>query len=294
MSEEESPRRSARPRRRAMAVAVAVVVGLVVGALGGLAAHLWWPGKDGGSQASAAAPAGSRAETVGSAMLAQRRAGVDVQARELGASDSFHGQARLDLVDADTAKAATHVAYDGGEGHPWYPPEVVLIGDRATITPHEGMAAPGTGPGGEYRTEPDATAAAEDDADLHAALETRWLAQPAHIEALLDGATGVRTEQDGGTRTLTGSTPLRALAADPAIGALYRPYAAARPGDTVRFTLVVTARDLPKSLKTRVPSAADTATGYESFQVEYRDWAKGEPITARPGPSPAPQWTATD
>ncbi|MGV2918290.1 hypothetical protein [Streptomyces alfalfae] len=292
MSEEESPQRSARPRRRAMAAAVAV--GLVTGAVGGLAAHLWWPGKDGGSQPSAAAPAGSRAETVRSAMLAQRRVGVDVRARELGAPDSFHGQARLDLVDADTAKAATHVAYDGGEGHPWYPPEVVLIGDRAAVTPHEAVTGPGSGSDSGYRTEPDATAAAEDAADVHAALETRWLAQPAHIEALLDGATGVRTEQDGGTRTLTGSTPLRVLAAAPAIGPLYRPYAAARPGGTVRFILVVTARDLPKSLKTRVPSAADTATSDESFHVQYRDWAEGEPITARPGPTPAPQWTATD
>ncbi|MFD4635636.1 hypothetical protein ACFVYR_38085, partial [Streptomyces sp. NPDC058284] len=150
-------------------------------------------------------------------------------ALKLGAPDSFHGQARLDLVDAGTAKAATHVAYDGGEGHPWYPPEVVLIGNRAAITPHEAVAGPGSGPDGEYRTEPDATAAAEDDADVHAALETRWLAQPAHIEALLDGATGVRAEQDGGTRTLTGSTPLRALAADPAVGALYLPYATDRP-----------------------------------------------------------------
>ncbi|MGV9883037.1 hypothetical protein [Streptomyces sp. NPDC003006] len=227
-------------------------------------------------------------------MLGQRRVGVDVRARELGAPDSFHGQARLDLVDAGTAKAATHVAYDGGEGHPWYPPEVVLIGDRAAITPHEAVAGPGSGPDGGYRTEPDATAAAEDDADVHAALETRWLAQPAHIEALLDGATSVRTERNGGTRTLTGSTPLRALAADPAVGALYLPYATDRPGCTVRFTLVVTARDLPKSLKTRVPSAADTAAGDESFQVKYRDWAEGEPITARPGPTPAPQWTATD
>lgn len=170
MSEEESPQRSARPRRRAMAAAVAV--GLVTGAVGGMAAHLWWPGKDGGSQPSAAAPAGSRAETVRSAMLAQRRVGVDVRARELGAPDSFHGQARLDLVDADTAKAATHVAYDGGEGHPWYPPEVVLIGDRAAVTSHEAVTGPGSGSDGGYRSEPDATAAAEDDADIHAALET--------------------------------------------------------------------------------------------------------------------------
>ncbi|MEU8959935.1 hypothetical protein AB0C93_37245 [Streptomyces sp. NPDC048518] len=290
MSEEASPPHSARPRRRALAAAVAA--GLVAGALAGLAAHRWWPGDNDGPKPSAAAPAVSRAQSVRSAMLAQRLVAVDVHARELGATASFHGQARLDLVDAGTAKAATHVAYDGGEGHPWYPPQVVLIGNRAAITPHQAVAGAGSGPGGGYRTEPDATAAAEANPDLHAALETRWLAQPAHIEALLNGATAVHTEQAHGTRTLTGNTPLPALAADPAIGALYRPYAADRPHDTVHFTLTITTRDLPKSLKTRVPSAADTATGNESFQVNYHDWAKGHPITARP--APPPQWTTTN
>ncbi|MEU1120905.1 MULTISPECIES: hypothetical protein [unclassified Streptomyces] len=290
MSEEETPKRSARPRRRAMAAAAAI--GLVAGAGGGLAAHQWWPGEDHGPQPPAAAPAPSRAESIRTAMLAQRLVGVDVRARELGVTDSFHGQARLDLADATTTKAATHVAYDGGEGHPWYPPQVVLIGNRAAITPHQAVAAPESGPHGGYRTEPDASTAAKDDTDIHAALETRWLAQPAHIQALLDGATGVHTQQDHATRTLTGHTPLRTLAADPAIGALYHPNTTTHPEGTVRFTLTVTTRDLPKTLKTWVPSAADTATGNESFQVKYHNWAEGNPITARP--APPPQWTTTD
>ncbi|MFF9896462.1 hypothetical protein [Streptomyces longispororuber] len=274
-------------------MAAAVAVGLLGGAAGGLGAHLLWPGgsdpdPDGRERPSATATAGPVAAPIRAAMLDRRRVGVDVVARTGGDPGFFTGQARLDLRGATTARAATHVLYDMGEGHAWHPPEIVLIGNRAVITPAEEMTGPEHGPAGSYRTEPDATAAAADDAAVRNALETRWLAQPAHLVALLDGATALRTDRARGTRTLTGSTPLRALAAAPAVGPLYRPYAAdARPGDAVRFTLVVAAGELPKSLRTEVPSGS----GDDVFRVEYRDWAKGGPITARPGPTPAPQWT---
>ncbi|QCX74448.1 hypothetical protein C9F11_03725 [Streptomyces sp. YIM 121038] len=292
MRDQEISPKSAAPRRRAPAVAVAV--GLLVGTAGGLGAHLLWPGDADGpggggrAQSSAAAQAPSRAEAVRAAMLAQRRVGVDVVAREGGDPDFFTGQARLDLRDGSSARAATHVLYDMGEGHAWYPPEVVLIGNRAVITPDKEMTGPEYGPQGAYRTEPDATAAARDDVALRNALEARWLAEPAHLAALLDGATELTTRRARGLRTFTGSTPVRTLAADPAVGRLYRPYAAGRRDGAVRFTLVVTARDLPESLKTEVPSGS----GADAFRVEYRDWAKGGEITVRPGPAPAPQWTA--
>ncbi|WP_409061896.1 hypothetical protein [Streptomyces sp. SYP-A7185] len=297
MSDGATPQRPPRPRRRA--VAVAVTVGLLVGAVGGgLAARLTesgTPGGDGegrgggGAKPSAAATAGSRAETIRSAMLAQKRVSVEVLARQGGDPDYFHGQARLDLVDATTARAATHVLYDGGEGHPWNPPEIVLVGNRAGITPDKEMTGPDYGPQGAYRTESDAAAAAADDMAVRNALETRWLAQPAHIVALLDGAGEVDTDRAGGTRTLTGSTPLSVLGADATVGGLYRSAAAERPGGAVRFTLVVSARDLPTSLKTEgpAPSAKD------DFSVRYGQWGQGEAIGTRPGPSPAPQWTTT-
>ncbi|GHE39516.1 hypothetical protein GCM10018785_06420 [Streptomyces longispororuber] len=283
--------RTWRPRHRAVAAAVAV--GLLGGAAGGLGAHLLWPGDPGPGpggreRPSATATAGPVAAPIRAAMLDRRRVGVDVVARTGGDPGSFTGQARLDLRGATTARAATHVLYDMGEGHAWHPPEVVLIGNRAVITPAGEMTGPAYGPAGSYRTEPDATAAAADDTAVRNALETRWLAQPAHLVALLDGATALRTDRARGPRTLTGTTPLRALAAAPAVGPLYRPYAAeGRPGAAVRFTLVVAAGELPRSLRTEVPSGS----GDDVFRVEYRDWARGGPITARPGPTPAPQWT---
>ncbi|MFD4476546.1 hypothetical protein ACFWPU_10590 [Streptomyces sp. NPDC058471] len=292
MSDEGIPQRPTRPRRHAVAVAVAV--GLLIGALGGVGAHLL-DSDDAESDSrakpsaapTAATTAGPRAEPIRSAMLAKQRVSVAVVARQGGDPDSFTGQARLDLVDATTARAATHVLYDMGEGHGWYPPEIVLIGNRAVITPAKEMTGPDLGPQGAYRTEADASAAAADDVALRNALETRWLAQPAHLVALLDNATELTTERANGTRTLTGSTPLNALDADPTIGGLYRPYATARPEGAVRFTLVVTAHDLPKSLKTEVPSRS----GDDVFRVRYGPWGRGEAIEARPGPTPAPQWT---
>lgn len=288
MSDATTPQRPTRPRHHAVAVAVAV--GLLIGALGGVGAHLLEsdaPEADSRAKPSAAPTAGPRAEPIRSAMLAQQRVGVQVVARQGGDPDFFTGQARLDLVDATTAKAATHVLYDMGEGHTWYPPEIVLIGNRAVITPAKEMTGPDFGPQGSYRTEADASAAAADDVAVRNALETRWLAQPAHIVALLDNATELNTDRADSTRTLTGSTPLNVLGADPTIGRLYRPNATARPEGAVRFTLVVTTHDLPKSLKVEVPSRS----GDDVFRVRYGQWAQGRAIDARPGPTPAPQWT---
>ncbi|WP_369215667.1 hypothetical protein [Streptomyces flavofungini] len=294
MSEGEIPRRRHRSRRNALAVAVAI--GLLAGVAGGFAAHGLWP-DDAPAEgrprpSSTASPeAGPAAGAIRSAMLAQRRVGVSVYARESGDEDFFTGQARLDLVDATTARAATHVLYDMGEGHGWYPPEIVLIGERAAITPAEEMTDPELGRDGAYRTEPDAYAAARDDVAVRNALETRWLAQPAHLVALLDHAPDLRTRRSGTTRTLTGGAPLSALADDPSIGRFYAPYETARPDGTVRFTLTVTARNLPKSLRTAVPRSGSAT---DDFSVTYRDWSRGAAITALPGPTPSPQWTARD
>ncbi|MFD9074497.1 hypothetical protein [Streptomyces lasiicapitis] len=279
-----SPHGAARRRTyRYRGLTVAVGIGLVLGVAGGIAAHAVWPDESPATDKppAAAGTVASEAETIRAAMLKQKRVGVGVLAREGGDPDFFTGRARLELRDATTAHAETHVLYDMGEGHAWYPPEIVLIGNRAAITPAKEMTGPAYGRDGAFRTVSDATAASTDDVPLHNALEARWLAEPAHLVALLDGATRVSTRRAGAgdTRTLTGSTPLRVLGTDAVVGRLYRPYAAANPGGTVRFTLTVNSRDLPGTLKTEVPSRPDG----DIFSVEYRRWGKGAPITRLPG-----------
>jgi hypothetical protein len=92
------------------------------------------------------------------AMLKQGRLGTSYEARWAGDPNFFVGRARLDMRGGTTVNAATHVLYDYGEGHPCYPPQIVLIGNRAVVTPAKEMTATEGG----QRTVSDATAASGD------------------------------------------------------------------------------------------------------------------------------------
>ncbi|MGW1208967.1 RNA polymerase sigma factor [Streptomyces sp. NPDC002499] len=229
------------------------------------------------------------------AMLAQGSLGADFQARWGGDPDFFVGSARLDMRSRTAVNAATHVLYDYGEGHTWYPPEIVLIGNRAMVTPDQEMIETQGG----QRTVSDATTAASgatagsENLPVKNALEARWLAEPADLYALLKDATVFSTKQAGATRTVTGSTPLRALASDTAVGRFYRPYAAKKANGLVRFTLTVDSRGLPGKLVMKVPATPTVSKElYDPFTVTYSGWATGRPITAPSGPTPSPQWSA--
>ena len=275
-------------RRRRLGVSVLVAGALIAGVA---TVRAVWP-----DEPQTAEPENVRvAADIRDAMLAQGRLSATFQARWGGDTDFFVGDARLDMRSRTAVNAATHVLYDYGEGHPWYPPEIVLIGNRAVVTPAKEMA---TTEGGQ-RTVSDATTAASgattgsENLPVKNALEARWLAEPADLHALLNNATLFNTKQSGTTRTLTGSTPLRTLASDTAVGRFYRPYAAQKPNGLVRFTLTVDTRDLPKKLVLKVPATPTVSKElYDPFTVTYRGWATGRPITAPSGPTPSPQWSA--
>lgn len=275
-------------RRRRLGVSVLVAGALIAGVA---TVRAVWPAKP-----QAAEPENVRvAADIRDAMLAQGRFGAAFEARWSGDTDFFVGDARLDMRSRTAVNAATHVLYDYGEGHGWYPPEIVLIGNRAVVTPDKEMTATQGG----QRTVSDATTAASgattgsENLPVKNALEARWLAEPADLYALLKDATVFSTKRAGTTRTLTGSTPLRTLASDTAVGRFYGPYAAKKPSGLVRFTLTVDAHELPKKLVMKVP-ATPTVTKelYDPFTVTYSGWAEGQPITAPSGPTPSPQWSA--
>jgi RNA polymerase sigma factor (sigma-70 family) len=81
------------------------------------------------------------ASAIATEMAAKRFVSLDINARNIGDPAWFVGQARIDMTAKGTAAAATHVMYDSGEGHTWFPPNVVLIGDRAYVTPDNGTGA---------------------------------------------------------------------------------------------------------------------------------------------------------
>ncbi|WP_156721849.1 hypothetical protein [Streptomyces apocyni] len=117
------------------------------------------------------------------------------------------------------------------------------------------------------------------------------------LVALVDHARDFRSLRTGGTLTLSGRSPLSDLAVDPAIGAFYHPHVAEHPNGLVSFVLTVDSRDLPMVLETEVPATSEVDgvtrdAPHEKFSVSYRDWAKGDPIAVRPGPSPSPPWTS--
>ena len=285
---QKRPARAGRgARRRRLGVSLLAAGALIAGVA---TVRAVWPAKP-----ETAEPENVRvAADIRDAMLAQGRLAATYYARWGGDTDFFVGQARLDMRSRTAVNAATHVLYDYGEGHGWWPPEIVLIGNRAVVTPAKEM-------GGGQKTVSDATTAAtgatigSENLSVKNALEARWLAEPADLYALLNDATVFSTRQAGATRTrtLTGSAPLRTLASDTAVGRFYRPYAAHKPGGVVRFTVTVDARGLPKKLDLKVPATPTVSRElYDPFTVTYSGWAGGRPITAPDGPTPSPQWSA--
>ncbi len=248
------------------------------------------PGADTSADAANLSPQERAARAVQQAMVGRRVTAFDIDARNVSDPAEFHGQGRIDMSSGRTRAAATHVLYEPGED-PWFPPDVVVIGNHAWVTPDNSPTTDSAtyGP----TTYVGDAGAATDDSAVGNALQTRWLASPEHLAALIAHADHFR-ETDRGGRELTGRVALSTLAADPTGAFFYRPYAKASPGKEVSFTLVTGTDHLPVSLNMTVPFRHDD-TDYLSqftvdpFSVTYRDWGKGKSITP-PAPSPSPQW----
>jgi hypothetical protein len=223
-------------------------------------------------------------------MVSRSVAAFDIEARNPSDPAQFYGQGRIGMSSGGTKAAATHVLYDPGED-PWFPPDVVVIGNHAWVTP-DNSPATGTATYGPTAYVGDA-GAATDNLDVRNALQTRWLASPEHLAALMEHADHYR-ETGHTERVITGRVSLAALASDPVGGFFYRPYAQAGPGKELTFTLVTGHNYLPVSVNMTIPfhhDEPDYLSRFTSdpFSVKYRDWAEGEPI-ATPTPSPSPQW----
>ncbi|MFJ7967228.1 hypothetical protein [Streptomyces sp. NPDC096324] len=230
------------------------------------------------------------AGAVEQAMVSRSVTAFDIDARNPSDPAQFHGQGRIGMSSGGTRAAATHVLYEPGED-PWFPPDVVVIGNRAWVTP-DSSPTTDTATYGPTTYVGDA-GAATDNLDVGNALQTRWLASPEHLAALITHADHYR-ETDHAGRVLTGRVSLATLASDPTGAFFYRPYAEAGPGKELSFTIVTGDNYLPVSLEMTVPfhhDDSDSLSQYSSdpFSVEYRDWSKGQPITS-PAPSPSPQW----
>ncbi|WP_432586348.1 hypothetical protein ABVG11_09490 [Streptomyces sp. HD1123-B1] len=265
------------------AAAVAATVGVV--AL--LALRAWSTGDD-------APPARAQdrvAASVTRAMTGKKLVTFDIQARNISDPAQFDGSGRIDMSADGTVSAATHVLYEPGED-PWFPPDVVVIGDRAWITPDSTPAE--TGPSAYGPTTVVDRASASQDSRVGNALQTRWIASPANTAQLLRLARDFQERDTAATRVLTGRAPLSALADDPAGGFFYRPYLTKAPADAmVTFTLTTDRSYLPVRMTFKIPVRH---TGYlarydhDPFTVGYRDWAEGKPITRPSGEPPTPQW----
>lgn len=233
-------------------------------------------------------PADRTADEITAAMAQQRFATCRFDARSPGDPAWFVGSGRIDIGADGVVATATRVAYDFGEGHMFYPPDVLLIGDRAYVTPSPGIAGTGeTGdPAGKPRTtvvEP-ASATYPSDFPVVNALEARAMAAPAHIRLLLNRAPDtLPTTNPAGHLVHSGTVPLRDLASDSAGERLYEPYAR-RPGAenlSVTFRLEVDARHLPVRLEVRVPVAGtDRTDPVDPFIVTFDKWGQGVPLTA--------------
>lgn len=111
------PTRAGRgPRKRRLALKAALVIGALIAGVATVRAV--WP-----DEPKTAEPENVRlAADIRDAMLAQGRLGATFEARWGGDPDFFVGTARLDMRSRTAVNAATHVLYDYGEGHGWYPP----------------------------------------------------------------------------------------------------------------------------------------------------------------------------
>ncbi|WP_406840694.1 hypothetical protein ACICHK_39055 [Streptomyces sp. AHU1] len=248
------------------------------------------PGVGESADSSNLSPQGRAARAVEQAMIGRHVTAFDIEARNPSDPAQFHGQGRIDMFSGRTRAAATHVLYEPGED-PWFPPDVVVIGNHAWVTP-DNSPRTDTATYGPTTYVGDA-GAATGDLSVGNALQTRWLASPEHLAALIAHADHFR-ETDHAGRELTGRVALSTLAADPTGAFFYRPYAEASPGKEVSFTIVTGADHLPVSLDMTVPfrhDDTDHLSQYtvDPFSVKYRDWAKGGSITP-PAPSPSPQW----
>ncbi|MET8181713.1 sigma factor [Streptomyces sp. NPDC005336] len=279
-------RRPATRRLRTLqAGASAVAAVLTVVAL--LAIRSWSSGGD----APAPRPQDGVAASLTKAMVGKGLVAFDVQARNPSDPAQFYGSGRIDMTADGTVSAATHVLYDPGED-PWFPPDVVVIGDRAYVTPDSTPAETGASAYGPTTVVD--RASASKDTNVGNALQTRRLASPANIGQLLRRADRFQEKDTARNRTFTGQAPLRTLAADPAGAFFYQPYLKKSPAAaTVSFTITTDRSYLPVSVKFRVPVRH---TGYlarfdhDPFEITYRGWAKGKPITRPAADPPAPQW----
>ncbi|MDI2126514.1 hypothetical protein [Yinghuangia seranimata] len=232
-----------------------------------------------------------QAAAVRAAMIRAQLATASVSARNFGARDWIKGETRLDVQTDGSANVRTLVGYDMGEGHPWNPPEVVLVGDRGWVTATDIKAFPS--PVGTPSAVDGLARAADpriDDARL-----ARWMVSPANLVLLLDNAALTTDVSNAdGTRTLIGHAPLAALAADPGGAFLYGPYLGRGPTDgVVGFVLVTDAQHLPSRLEFHVgvtvtPERA--ATGWpdpsdDPFSVNYTGWGQGTAVVP-PGTAP--------
>ncbi|MGW7612961.1 RNA polymerase sigma factor [Streptomyces sp. NPDC054766] len=235
------------------------------------------------------------ASAVTSAMLEQKLVAFDIDARPPGDPNFFVGQGRLDM-SRKPVRAATHVLYDYGEGHNWTPPDIVLVGGSAYVTPDNTPATKGAGAYGTTKVVPVTDTVT--DLSVRNALEAQWLAQPADLAALIAKASGFTEKKvKGSGPTLRGTAALSDLAADPTVGAFYRPYLKTSTSGTATFTLTTDSRHLPMSLTLNIP--VTRTDGYadekpvDTFGITYRNWVDGKPITATDPKKPTPQWGGT-
>ncbi|MET9902420.1 sigma-70 family RNA polymerase sigma factor [Streptomyces sp. NPDC006446] len=278
-------------RRRAVRTGAAVAVTTVLALLALRALNAGAAPKTAPDQRAAAASA------ITSAMLKQRLVAFDINARPPGDPNFFVGQGRLDMT-RKPVRAATHVLYDYGEGHNWTPPDIVLVGGSAYVTPDNTPTTKGAGAYGATKVVPVTDKVT--DLSVRNALEAQWLAQPADLSVLIEKASAytekkVRAKNTG--PTLRGTAALSDLAADPTVGVFYRPYLKTSPSGTATFTLTTNSRHLPTSLTLNIP--VTRTDGYEgekpvdTFNITYRNWADGKPITATDPAKPTPQWGGT-
>ncbi|MFJ9729390.1 RNA polymerase sigma factor [Streptomyces sp. NPDC101209] len=274
------PRRPPRSRFRGRrAVAGGAVIMAV---LGGVATFAVLNAPNGASR-QAVPLKDQEAASITRAMTGRKWVTFDVQARNLSDPAQFEGRGRIDMAAGRTTATATHVLYDPGED-PWNPPDVVVIQDRAYITQSGSTTT---------KTVPAAAADAARDLDVSNALQTRWLTSPENIALLLRDAERVGVKDASAGATITGTTPLRVLAANPAASFFYQPYLKTTASTAVvSFKIVIDRNNLPVRFTFDIPVHH---TGYlaqftkDPFVVAYRDWTKGKPIT-QPSQPPTPQW----
>lgn len=189
-------------------------------------------------------------------------------------------------------RATTRVLYDQGEGHPWYPPHVVLIGDRAYVNYGKVNPLSFTADHPKPFTAGNASATTGDVA-LNSAVQARWLASPDNLVALLKNSTSFQQNAAAAELSFTGNVPPDGLVYHATAKVFYRLYDKAPPGALVSYKIVTDRNYLPKSIELRIPfhssikpgqydSTVDYLKSYpdDPFTITYSGWGKGKHITA--------------